>query len=189
MQAEGESEPRAGFVDEEKKPIGYLFRHRFPWLLLGLLGGIGVSVIVSGYEEILKQDIRLAFFIPVIVYMSDAVGTQTETIYVRGLVRKGTKFSTYLFKETMLGLGLGAVFGAALGSFAALWLQAPAIGLTVGIAMFVSVALAPLLALAIPFLIVRDHQDPAFGAGPFATIVQDLISMLIYFLVATLIIF
>jgi len=183
------NELKPHFSDEEKESVGYLFRHRFPWLLLGLLGGIAVSVIVAKYEAILSQDIRLAFFIPVIVYMSDAIGTQTETIYVRGLVKKHTRFFVYLLKETVLGLGLGGFFGIVLGLFASVWLRSPAIGLTVGLAMFASVALAPVLALVIPAMLVKEHRDPAFGAGPFATIIQDLVSVLIYFLMATLIIF
>ena len=69
--------------DEVKEPVGHLIEHRLPWLILGLLGGIITSIIVSKYEVILSADVKLAFFIPLIVYMSDAVGTQTETIYIR----------------------------------------------------------------------------------------------------------
>ena len=174
---------------ENKELVGYLFRHRFPWLALGLLGGMATSVIISKYETILAQDVRLAFFIPIIVYMSDAVGTQTETLYVRGLVKKHEGFYASLLKEIVLGLGLGAIFGVALGLFAGMWLHSPAIGLTTGLAMFISVALAPILALIIPAVLVKERYDPAFGAGPFATIIQDLISILIYFAIATLIIF
>lgn len=174
---------------EKKEPVGYLFRHRFPWLALGLLGGMGTSVIISKYETMLAQDVRLAFFIPIIVYMSDAVGTQTETLYVRGLVKRHEKFYVSLLKEIALGLGLGLIFGVALGLFAGIWLHSFAIGATTGLAMFISVALAPILALIIPAVLAKERYDPAFGAGPFATIIQDLVSILVYFAIATFIIF
>src|SRR5574344_1672680 len=68
-----------------KGRIDHLIEHRIPWLVLGLLGGIISTVIISNYEEILSSDIRIAFFITVIVYLSDAVGSQTESVYVRAL--------------------------------------------------------------------------------------------------------
>ena len=101
----------------------------------------------------------------------------------------GKGFFPYLLKETFLGLSLGAIFGLISGLFAMYWLASPAIGLTVGLAMFVNLSLAPALATIIPELLYKEHTDPALGAGPLATIIQDLISLLIYFLIASLIIF
>lgn len=175
--------------DDTKEPVGHMLEHRLPWLALGLLGGIVTSIIVSKYEDILSHDIRLAFFVPIIVYLSDAVGTQTETIYVRHLKKTGAGFLKYLVKETALGLSLGAIFGLATGSFAAYWLKSSEVGLTVGLAMLVNITLAPVLATIIPTVLYKEHSDPALGAGPLATIIQDLISLLIYFFIATLIIF
>ena len=181
-------ETKRPITDDLKEPVGHLVEHRLPWLILGLLGGIVTSVIVAGYEKILSADLRLAFFIPVIVYMSDAVGTQTETIYVRHLRKSSAGFSKYIIKETGLGLSLGGIFGIAIGLFASYWLGAPRVGLTVGLAMFINVTIAPVLAIFIPALLYREHTDPALGSGPLATIIQDLLSLLIYFLIASLII-
>lgn len=177
------------FEDDVKEPVGHLLEHRLPWLVLGLLGGILTSVIISKYEDILSADVRLAFFIPIIVYLSDAVGTQTETIYVRHLKKTGTGFAKYLVKETILGLSLGAIFGLIIGLFAAYWLKAPTVGLTVGLAMLINITIAPVLATVIPTVLYKEHSDPALGSGPLATIIQDLISLLIYFFIASLIIF
>lgn len=175
--------------DDSKEPIGHLLEHRLPWLILGLLGGIATSIFVSKYEKVLSGDIRLAFFIPIIVYMSDAVGTQTETIYVRHLKKTGAGFGKYLLKESALGLSLGAIFGLIIGGFASIWLKSSSIGLTVGLAMLINVTLAPVLATIIPTLLYKEHSDPALGSGPLATIIQDLISLLVYFFIASLIIF
>ncbi|MBI4050762.1 MAG: magnesium transporter [Candidatus Doudnabacteria bacterium] len=175
--------------DDTKEPVKHLVEHRLPWLILGLLGGIFTSIIVSKYETILSADIRLAFFIPIIVYMSDAVGTQTETIYIRHLRKSGANFLRYILKETALGLSLGAIFGFVIGLFASYWLGSFEIGLTVGLTMFINVTLAPVLATLIPTLLYKEHSDPALGSGPLATIIQDLISLLIYFVVAAVIVF
>jgi magnesium transporter len=176
-------------TDDLRQPVGHLLEHRLPWLVLGLLGGIITSVIISNYEALLSADVRLAFFIPIIVYMSGAVGSQTETIFVRHLKHTGRGFFPYLWKETLLGLSLGAIFGLSTGLFAQYWLHSPAIGLTVGLAMLVNLTTAPILGTVIPEFLYKEHTDPALGAGPLATIIQDLISLLVFFLIASLIIF
>src|SRR3989344_9442562 len=155
-------------TDDAKEPVGHLLEHRLPWLVLGLIGGMIASIVVSKYEQILAADLRLAFFIPLIVYLSDAVGTQTETIFVRHLKKTGKGFAAYLMKETFFGLSIDAIFGLISGLFAMYWLASPAIGLTVGLAMFVNLSLAPALATIIPELLYKEHTDPALGAGPLA---------------------
>ena len=175
--------------DDIHEPVGHLIEHRLPWLVFGLLGGIITSIVVSKYERILEADLRLAFFIPLIVYMSSAVGMQTETIFVRHLKQTGKGFVPYFLKETFLGLSLGLMFGLVTGLFAAYWLGSSAIGFTVGLAMFINMSIAPVLATIIPELLYKEHTDPALGAGPLATIIMDLISLLIYFLIASLIMF
>jgi hypothetical protein len=61
------------------------FWHRPPWLLVGLAGALVAAVIVQGFEEQLEANVLVALFIPGIVCMADAVGTQTETVLIRGL--------------------------------------------------------------------------------------------------------
>ena len=117
------------------------------------------------------------------------MGKKTETIYVRHLRRAGTSLSRYLPKEIALGISLGTIFGLVTGLFAGYWLGSYEIGLTVGIAMLINISLAPALATFIPAFLYKEHTDPALGAGPLATIIQDLISLLVYFLLASLIIF
>lgn len=174
--------------DTTKEPVEHLIGDRLPWLFLGLIGGIIATFIISKYEVLLATDIRLAFFIPIIVYLSDAVGTQTETIYIRILGKKKVDFWHYMIKETLVGFGVGIIFGLLLGIFTAWWLQSGALGLTIGLTLLINQTLAPALAVIIPNLLRRSHTDPALGAGPVATISQDLFSVLIYFLIASLII-
>lgn len=175
--------------DVIKESVEHLIEHRIPWLFFGLLGGLVATVVVSQYEAILSADVRLAFFIPVIVYLSDAVGTQTETIYVRLLSKKKVRFARYIFKESVVGLGLGAASGTFLGIFATYWLKSPAIGFTIGLTMLINLTLAPVLAVFIPNILYKRHTDPALGSGPVATIIQDVISLFVYFLIASIIIF
>ena len=179
---------RLFLTDDSKDNISLLLRSRLPWLVIGLIIGIIATIFIAGFEEILSENIALAFFLPVIVYMTDAIGTQTETIYVRFLSKYKDNFAAYILKEIMIGLVFGTIFGLLLFGFAFIWLHAIQIAMTVGITMFINACIAPVLALLIPEFIFKQHSDPALGAGPFTTVIQDLISILIYFTVAAIII-
>ena len=174
-------------VDDAKESISLLIKERLPWLLLGLIGGIIVSFIISRFEAVLSENITLAFFLPFIVYMSDAVGTQTENVYVRSLAHGDVQFHIYLIKECVQGILLGGIFGGIIASIALVWLHNTDTALIVGLSMFYTMAISPIMALLVPELLFKKHRDPALGAGPFTTIIQNLISVLIYFSIASLI--
>ena len=182
------SEEKILYADDSKESVGLMVRLRMPWLLIGLVGGMAASFIASKFETLLSQNIALAFFIPFIVYMSGAVGTQTETIFVRNLKKGVPKFFIYVIKEFLLGLIIGLFFGAAVGLFAYFWIHSIKIAIAVGLAMFVNIAIAPVIALVIPEILFKEHTDPALGGGPFTTIIQDILSIVIYFIVASAII-
>ena len=159
---------------------------RSPWLLLGLMGGIMAASIVGFFESALKQEMAIAFFIPLIVYMADAVGTQTETIFIRSLsLGIISKVSSYLYKELKIGLSIGIIF--AVISFIFISLSWGKIGLAVIIAlsMITTICSAVLIAVFIPWLLFKMKKDPAYGSGPFATVVQDIVSIVFYFIIAT----
>lgn len=177
------------YADDATEEVGLLIRIRLPWLILGLVFGIIITFMISRFETVLNEQVSLAFFIPVIIYMSDAFGTQTETIYVRNLSLKQAKFSVYLVKELLLGLVVGSISGLLLGLFALIWIQSPAIAFTVGLALFASITSAAIVALIVPTLLHKLVRiDPAVGAGPFTTVLQDMISLLMYFAIASAII-
>lgn len=175
--------------DTSAESVEHLITERLPWLVLGLLGGLITTILMSHTEDIIKADIRLAFFIPIIVYLSDAVGSQTETIYIRAIAQKKVHTIKYLLKEVLVGFGLGVIFGLLLGIFALYWLNAPAIGLTIGLTILINLTLAPILAVIIPGLLRRGNSDPALGAGPVVTIIRDLMSLFVYFIITSMIIF
>lgn len=174
-------------IDEAHGRIGKLFRLRLPWLIVGLLGGTAASFLVSRFEQVLAENIGVAFFLPMIVYMSDAVGTQTETIFVRTLAREKFNFYKYILKEALIGALIGVTLGLLIGMIASIWLGI-GIGFTVGLAMFINITIAPIVAIIIPEILFKERNDPALGAGPITTVIQDFISLLIYFSVATVII-
>ena len=177
------------YADDDDVSILNLIKMRFPPLILGLLLGVILSIIASRFEDVLAKDIRVAFFIPFIVYMADAVGTQTQTIYSRDLRSGHTSFNKYLYKESILGLLLGLLSGTMSALVTFVWFRSAQLTLTVSLAMFISIALAPLIALLVTEVLQLEHKDPAVGAGPIATVIQDTLSVLIYGMVASFVFF
>jgi magnesium transporter len=64
--------------------VGRRLAHRLPWLLVGLAGALAAAGLMSGFEDRLRTHVILALFIPGVVYLADAVGTQTEALIIRG---------------------------------------------------------------------------------------------------------
>jgi magnesium transporter len=162
--------------------IGRRYIHRLPWLLVGLAGSLVAALIVSGYEEQLASNLSLAFFLPGIVYLADAVGTQTEAVVVRGL-SVGASIGTTLRREVLTGFLIGASLAIAFVPIG-LALVDQDVMAVVAISIFAACAVATAVAMSLPAILYRLGTDPAFGSGPLATVIQDLLSILIYFGVA-----
>lgn len=179
---------RIEYADDDIESVSFLARLRAPSLLIGLVLGAALSFMTSRFEQVLAENIKIAFFIPFIVYMADAVGTQTQAIYSRDLKSGKASFKGYLLKETLLGIIFGVISSAASVVITMAWFGSIEIALTVSLAMFVAVAVSPIVALLVTEVLQLEHRDPAVGSGPIATVLQDTISIVIYGLIASAII-
>ncbi len=156
-------------------------RHRLPWLVVGLGGSMVATFVVTRFESALAAKPALAFFVPGLVYLADAIGTQSEAVAVRGLSLAHGGIGSLIGGELRTGLLIGLVLMAL--AFPMVWLAfgdvrlASAVTLALGAASLI----ASVLGLMLPWLLGRLGTDPAYGSGPLATIVQDVLSLLIYF--------
>lgn len=161
------------------------FKARMPWLLMGLAGGWLAAGVASLFEAALEREIVLAFFLPLVVYMADAVGTQTETILVRALAYGKVPLGNQLLREGFLGLVIGGAIGgmaaAGLLFFDGRGLLAAVVGLTLAVTALIATIMASLL----PLGFVRLGADPALASGPIATVLQDILSVAVYLGIAT----
>lgn len=173
------------YADDDYEPVGLLFRLRAPALGIGLLLGIGISFLTSRFEEVLAYNVHVAFFLPFVVYVAAAVGTQTEAIYARDLKTGRAKFINYFHKESALGLLFGIFFGTIAGGITYLWLNDSTLATCVFLATSMAVGIAPLIGILVTQLFQRLGEDPATGSGPIANVIQDMMSIVIYGSVCT----
>ncbi len=160
------------------------FGARLPWLLLGLAGGWLAAGIASVYEGALKQEMTLAFFLPLVVYMADAVGTQTETLLVRALAYGHVPIGGQLARESVMGLLLGGTVGA-LATLGMLIVDGRgAVAVVIGLTLAVTSVVATLVASLLPLGLARLGADPALASGPVATVLQDVLSVAVYLQIA-----
>jgi magnesium transporter len=155
---------------------------RLPWLLLGLVGSAVMALLMAGFEHRLASNIAVAFFVPSLVFLADSVGTQTEVVVVRALSLGPVSFGGLVLGElatgSLIGLTLATLalplVGFALGD----WALASAVAL----ALVAASASATGCGLLLPWAMSRIGVDPAFGSGPVASVFQDGLTLLVYFL-------
>ena len=157
---------------------------RLPWLLIGMLGGIGNSLILGHFESGFAVNPAMALFIPLIGGTGGNVGIQSSAIIVQGLangsldIKSSTK---QLFKE--LGVGL---LNACIISLLVLVYNIFALGPTqvttvaVSLSLFAVVVFASIFGTFVPLTLERFRIDPALATGPFISITNDIIGMVIY---------
>lgn len=174
-------------VDSNDK-LWRLSRARIPWLLVGMCGGIVGSRIISTYEEYIKVNPKMAFFIPLIGAMGGNVGVQSSSIIVQGLANNtllGVDIVSKLFKELGVGLINGFICSGLIWAYAFL-IEDWQLAATVSIALMVVILCASFLGTFVPLTLNRFKINPALATGPFVTTLNDIIGISIYFLIVRL---
>jgi magnesium transporter len=156
-------------------------RYRLPWLIIGLAGSMLAAGLVAQFEAILQSQIAVAFFIPAIVYLADAVGTQSEAVAVRGLSLTDAGIGRLLAGEIAAGILMGAALALVAGAFTIVAFGDSSLALAVAVSLLGACAIATGLGLGLPWGFAKVGWDPALASGPVGTIIQDVLSLLIYF--------
>ena len=90
-----------------------------------------------------------------------------------------------MFKELVAGTLIGLVIAMLFLPFSLLLFDDAAVAATVSLSLLCSCAVASGVAMVLPWLLARAGKDPAFGSGPLATVIQDLLSLVIYLAIAS----
>nr|WP_297786793.1 magnesium transporter [uncultured Allomuricauda sp.] len=174
---------------EVSDSIWILTRARLPWLILGLLGGLGAAAIMGTFEDMISKHAVLFFFTPLIAAMAGNVGVQSSAIVVQGLANDDLKGSVrnHLLKEMLLALLNGFILAILLLIFTWIWKDAFSTALAISLSLVVVIVVAGLIGTFIPLFLHKRNIDPAIATGPFITTSNDIFGILIYFWIAKLI--
>ena len=160
-------------------------KNRLPWLIVGLLGGLLAAFVVSSFENVLNKNIILASFIPLVVYMSAAVGSQMQAFIIRDLaLNNQLNFLKYLIKHFRVVLVIGIIISFLLYLMILLLYSTSSVGFVLAISLFFAIITSLITGLVIPYIFYKIKLDPADASGPIATILQDILSVLVYLSVA-----
>lgn len=165
---------------------------RLPWLLIGMIGGLGNSIILGHWEEGFVADPTLALFIPLIGGTGGNVGTQSSAIVVQGLAN-GSLDIKHAGRQILKELGVGLINGVVISLLVLLYNffrlgDGHAITMTtmaVSIALFCVVMFASVFGTFVPLTLEKLKIDPALATGPFISITNDIVGMIIYMVVSS----
>ena len=163
-------------------------RARLPWLVIGMLGGIGSSLLLDCFTNTLGNHPEMALFIPLLAGMGGNVGTQSSAIAVQGLANNSLD-SKHIFKHilkemvvtlinaTILSLMVYIYNFCIYGAFDIVTLAVP-------LSLFVVVLFASGFGTLIPMVLERININPAVATGPFIQIINDLSGMTFYMIIS-----
>ncbi|MFC4402784.1 magnesium transporter [Gracilibacillus xinjiangensis] len=174
-------------IDFQTKPIVAAYR-RLPWLILLLFIGLISGGIISRFQETLQTVVALAFFMPMISGMTGNTGTQSLAVVVRGLVSKDLNFKQVvqlIFRELWVGIIIGVTCGILISFIAYIWRGNYVLGLVIGSSLLITLIIGTLAGTIIPLILYKLKVDPAVASGPLITTINDILSLLIYFGIAS----
>ncbi len=191
-QAEKDYQMAAGITQdvEADDSIWKLTKARLPWLIIGMMGGIGAASIINSFQTVMLEFPILLIFVPLIQATAGNVGVQSSAIMVQGLANDTVKGEVVkrLLKEFMLGLINGLVLASIvllISHFA--FHTEYLVSATICIALMSVIIIAALIGTFIPVFLDGRGIDPAVATGPFITTGNDIFGILIYFSIAKMI--
>ena len=187
-EAEKDYQMASGITEkvESSDTVWVLSRARLPWLLIGLTGGILGSYVIGFFEEQIVEHAIMASFIPLILAMGGNVGVQSSAIIVQSLANNSLEIDTIakkLIKELLVALVNGLICSIIALVFCLITEKDTLLALTIGISLISVFLYAGLFGTFIPLILNKYKIDPALATGPFITTTNDVIGLLLYFLI------
>lgn len=166
-------------------PIGDRIARRLPWLVFGLFASAIITFVMTSFESTLQKNVEAAFFVPALVYIAGAIGTQAVSVAVRGLSTDDVSIGRLLRDELIIGLAIGLSLGA-IAFLCVIGIYGNAmLALAVGLAVLGGGAMAAIVGFVLPLGFRHFGSDPALGSGPICTILQDVTSLSLYFVLVS----
>ena len=165
-------------------------RRRGIWLGINLLTAFLAAGVIGFFEDILDQVVALAILITIVPSMGGIAGSQTLTLVIRGFALGQLGSSNYnalIKKEITVGLLNGLVWALVVATFSILWFENFNIGLIIGFALLVNLVAGAFAGAVIPVLLRNIGVDPAIAGGVVLTTFTDVIGIIAFLGLASLV--
>ncbi|CAM3207450.1 magnesium transporter [Filibacter tadaridae] len=175
-------------IDFHTKPLKAAGK-RLPWLIILLFVGLISGKIMESFEDTLDAVVALAFFMPMIAGMTGNTGTQSLAVVVRGLISEKLsmkKAFQLLWRELLVGIIIGLTCASLIAVVAYIWRGSLMLGIVVGVSLLATLIIGTIAGTIIPLILYKLKADPAVASGPLITTINDILSLLIYFGIATM---
>ena len=157
---------------------------RLPWLLIGMAGGIGSSMILGNFDNTFAAHPEMALFIPLIGGTGGNVGTQSSAIVVQGLANSSLDASNtwkQILKESVVALINATIISMLVYIYNFICFGATAtVTYSVSLSLFAVIMFASIFGTLVPLTLNKMKIDPAIATGPFITTTNDILAMVFY---------
>ncbi len=178
-EAEEDALRLAGVGDEEiTDGVITKTKRRFNWLLLNLFTAFLATWCISLFGATIEQMVVLAFLMPIVASMGGNAGMQTLAVTVRTIATNDltkNNFSSNVFKEFSIGILNGVIFAVISALIVQIWFQDNLLSLIIAISMVLTMIIAGLFGILVPFTLKKMNIDPAIASSVFVTTITDVI--------------
>lgn len=193
-EVEEDFEKMAAMAPTEESYFGTsVFKHaknRIVWLLVLMLSSAITGTIITNYENAFAAVPLLVAFIPMLMDTGGNCGSQSSTLIIRGLATDELEVKDVfkiLWKEVRIAIIVGATLSVINGLRIFAQYKNLQLACTVGLSITVTVILSKSIGCLLPLLAKKLKLDPAIMAAPLITTIVDILSVLVYFNIATVI--
>mgnify|MGYP001413380068 FL=1 len=178
-EAEEDALRLAGVGDEEiTDGVVKKTKRRFNWLLLNLFTAFLATWCISLFGATIEQMVVLAFLMPIVASMGGNAGMQTLAVAVRTIATNDltqNNFSANVFKEFSIGILNGIIFAVISAVIVQIWFQDNILAIIIAISMVLTMIIAGLFGILVPFTLKKMNIDPAIASSVFVTTIIDVI--------------
>ncbi len=174
--------------DGKKIPLSQSYRRRMPWILCNVFSGMICAIISGYYELVLGKFLLLAFFIPLVLTLSESTSMQSMTQSLLFLRRPRFAWKTALargLREWQLMMIIAISLAIIVAGLSLFWGSAPQASFAIGIGIFVGISSSVVFGIALPVLLHRLKLDPKVASGPVVLMLADMITTAFYLGFAT----
>lgn len=167
----------AGGDERVFTPVRISLMKRLPWLYVNLITAFIAASVVSLFQDVIARITILAVYLPVVAGQGGNAGAQSLAVVMRGLVMREipqSKVKRLVLKEMTIGIVTGFAVGLITALIAWFWHGNPFLGLVIGLAMVVNLAVAGFSGAAIPLTMKAIGLDPAQCSNIILTTITDV---------------